>query len=785
MKKNHKSFGFSQYFRKTVFAASFLGTVFVSDNMCAQVCSTNPAGTGYGPDIVNVTIGTLNNSSICNALGDPPSSIASQFNTYTATVAAPILATGISYPLSITIDDGCNDFFPIPGGFSWFYVWIDFNNNGDFNNPGELVYSSGGNNWNYPATTSPFITIPAASASVTAGIKRMRVVIADGSLSNACSFYFSGETEEYNVNIVASSPCSGAPATNSVVSASSTVCPNSGTSLFLANSYTNTGITYQWLSSSFSNVGPFTAVSGATTAYLSSPNLTTTTWFQLVASCVSVSTTAASAQVSVVPITTSSIPYFEGFENNNSALNKLPNCSWNRSIPEIKTTTVQGNFSWLNQTSRTGNGFVLFDDNNYLLCGSNTDYFLYSNGLQMFPGVTYSATVWYTGCATDNVSLMYGSNQAFSTAGLTALDTDNNPCTNTGVWVPLTNTFQVTSAGFYYMAVKFRDGCGRMSFDDLSVIIPCELGANAPSMVVNAPTFICEGQTANLSASGANSYSWASGPNTASYSPTPNITTTYSVTGSSTLTGCAVTIAKLVDVKLLPIVGIITPNNKVCAGSSISMNVNGGAYSYTWVNTGTTGAFLAATPSVSTNYTVIGTGPFGCVGSTTQSITVNPLPVITVAGNRTICVTGGAFTASGALTYQWSSNSFFLQGNSVNPNPQQNTNVTVSGTDQNGCVGTTVLALVVDPCTGIASLNGNGINNAIVYPNPSNGEFAIELKNGLNKTIELTDVTGRIVLTKATDLDLVHLNINGLSNGVYYVKIKSNNTTNTLKIVKQ
>ena len=78
--------------------------------------------------------------------------------------------------------------------------------------------------------------------------------------------------------------------------------------------------------------------------------------------------------------------------------------------------------------------------------------------------------------------------------------------------------------------------------------------------------------------------------------------------------------------------------------------------------------------------------------------------------------------------------------------------------------------------------NTSAIN---VYPNPNTGIFTIELVNGLEKSIQVTDLTGRIVLENITNADVFNVNINTLANGVYYVKVISNNTTEVLKVVKQ
>jgi hypothetical protein len=73
----------------------------------------------------------------------------------------------------------------------------------------------------------------------------------------------------------------------------------------------------------------------------------------------------------------------------------------------------------------------------------------------------------------------------------------------------------------------------------------------------------------------------------------------------------------------------------------------------------------------------------------------------------------------------------------------------------------------------------------VVYPNPNTGLFTIELNNGSVKTIEVMDLTGRIVLTNTSSNDKIDFNISNLANGVYYVRVQSNNSVEVIKIVKQ
>ena len=68
-----------------------------------------------------------------------------------------------------------------------------------------------------------------------------------------------------------------------------------------------------------------------------------------------------------------------------------------------------------------------------------------------------------------------------------------------------------------------------------------------------------------------------------------------------------------------------------------------GAATYTWNPGALTGSNVVVTPTVTTTYTVIGASVFGCTNTANTTLTVNPLPTLTVSSTNTnICAGSSA-----------------------------------------------------------------------------------------------------------------------------------------------
>lgn len=206
-----------------------------------------------------------------------------------------------------------------------------------------------------------------------------------------------------------------------------------------------------------------------------------------------------------------------------------------------------------------------------------------------------------------------------------------------------TNTADVTPpvGTSSYTVTGTASGCTNTAVSTVTV--------NAlPSISVNSPT-ICNGQTANLTASGGSSYTWSAGAtstgtNTADASPTT--TTTYTVTG--TASGCSNTASATVTVTPLPTISVTSPT--ICAGQTASLSASGGT-SYSWsagaTSTGTNTA--DASPTSTTTYTVTGTSS-GCSNTAVSTVTVNPLPDATIASVTPVCSGASPFNLSAATS---------------------------------------------------------------------------------------------------------------------------------------
>lgn len=141
--------------------------------------------------IANVTLANLNNASE-KTRSDRYATGYSDWTDKTATVSK-----GQSYPLSIT------------PGLSWsgyqtnlfFRAWIDFNNNGIYEDTEKILEQNNGNQ-----SVTQTITIPTTAIT---GSVRMRVSMKKDAYPIACETFAAGEVEDYMVNIQAGGvdPC--------------------------------------------------------------------------------------------------------------------------------------------------------------------------------------------------------------------------------------------------------------------------------------------------------------------------------------------------------------------------------------------------------------------------------------------------------------------------------------------------------------------------------------------------------------------------------------------------
>jgi hypothetical protein len=302
-----------------------------------------------------------------------------------------------------------------------------------------------------------------------------------------------------------------------------------------------------------------------------------------------------------------------------------------------------------------------------------------------------------------------------------------------------------------------------------------------PNMgIINNNTFVCVGGSASVAATGAMTYSWTNGDATNVIMVNPTVTTIYGVTGTNTF-GCVKTLTTAITVNT--IVLTLTSNTAICSGSSIDLTASGPT-SYTWSHNNSHFNSINVTPSVTSTYQVSGKDNKNCMHSGAVTVTVNPNPVVNVNATHTsICVGETAtLTANGATTYSWGAAG---AGASIMVIPTLGINYiyAVTGTDTKGCMSTASFTLSGNKCVGVTEFSGlSGLN---VYPNPNTGNFVIELNNGAEKAIEISDVTGRMILSDKTTEASLSVDISGYANGVYYVKIESAHHVEVVRIIKQ
>ncbi|NUM49815.1 MAG: gliding motility-associated C-terminal domain-containing protein [Flavobacteriales bacterium] len=245
-----------------------------------------------------------------------------------------------------------------------------------------------------------------------------------------------------------------------------------------------------------------------------------------------------------------------------------------------------------------------------------------------------------------------------------------------------------------YLAEVVYTTCTGQTVKDTDDVVVTKL-SGAGVNIVPGDTVICPGQsvTFNVLVCDTGTFVWQpGGMTTPSITVSPGSTTTYVV--SHTYNGQTAYDSVKVTVSTGPNI-TFTGNTSICPGSSTTITASGGS-NLSWSPGGMTGSTVTLSPGATTTYTVTGQDQYGCTGSSTITITVFPLPNISISGPSDICFGDQVtLTAFGGQSYSWMPGG--QSGGSITQSPAGTTTYTVIGTDANGCTNTATHTVNVNP----------------------------------------------------------------------------------------
>lgn len=235
------------------------------------------------------------------------------------------------------------------------------------------------------------------------------------------------------------------------------------------------------------------------------------------------------------------------------------------------------------------------------------------------------------------------------------------------------------------------------------VIITVNTG---PNLIDPQGVSLCEGDNANLTMSGADSYIWSPGTGlNATTGATVETSTmsdiTYKVVGS-TVNGCKDSVEIDVVIVDRPDL-VVTPDTAVCEGASITL-IASGAADYLWspaIDLNATNiSTVLSTPTAQRVYKVIGNpNSTSCRDSMTVTVSVNSQPSLTLSPDTAICNGSTAnLTVSGAENYTWSPSNDLDNPNSDNVvfDGENTRTYEVTGVNTGGCEDSKMVTVTVN-----------------------------------------------------------------------------------------
>ena len=364
-----------------------------------------------------------------------------------------------------------------------------------------------------------------------------------------------------------------------------------------------------------------------------------------------------------------------------------------------------------------------------------------------------------------------------------------------GVAVP------VTAPTNYNVTGTDANGCTNTASTSVSLIS----APVAPAAILGVDT-ICGLSSAVYyvsAVSGASSYSWTIPSGWSGTSTTDSITAssissigTISVTANNT---CGSSASQSLNVffgnppaQPSSILGV----THLCDSSSTAyaVTLDPSATGYTWtLPSGWSGSSsnytITATASTS-NGVITVTADNACGSSTPSTLTVfaSTIPTVTVAPFAMACSSWSAFALSGGNPSGGTYSGIGVNSNLFDPSLSGTGTFMITYTYANGaCVRSDSSAITVDLCLGI---NSNSDNDEMsIYPNPAaNGMFTIHIKFDSKELLtSIIDVQGREIYSssdKKNSTDYIkQINLEGVSKGIYFVKLNTGTQVQMSKLI--
>ena len=229
---------------------------------------------------------------------------------------------------------------------------------------------------------------------------------------------------------------------------------------------------------------------------------------------------------------------------------------------------------------------------------------------------------------------------------------------------------------------------------------------------------------------------------------TPSMITpgTHPFTYASSLGGCTASVNSNFTVQEPPV--SVASSGTACSGQAVTLSASG-AVTYTWSNFAN-GSVVTVSPPASLVYSVTGFNSLGCYKTVALTVSITPVPSITVSGNLSLCPgQGTTLTAQGALSHTWTN---FPPGSNIGLNPLSSGIYTVSGTGTGPCIVSKTVSLIVHASPTLTILGRLAI---------CTGETSTLSVSGANSYSWNTNDTSSIIVISPTSVQ--QFSVTGLS----------------------